>query len=132
MRLGRYIRGNERTHITFCRRLALKVRNWLTRTASDARQGQGAADRGEYRQAAGATEKALNSGAEQKITLDGGAIMSIDWTMLVAAIVAFLLAFIIQALMQAQIRIASTGIILAIGITNSLLTAILATVIIVR
>ena len=43
--------------------------------------------------------------------------MSIDWTMLVAAIVAFLLAFIIQALMQAQIRIASTGIILAIGIT---------------
>ena len=58
--------------------------------------------------------------------------MSIDWTMQVAAIVAFLLAFIIQALMQAQIRIASTGIILAIGITNSLLTAILATVIIVR
>jgi hypothetical protein len=30
------IRGNERTHITFCRRLALKVRNWLTRAASDA------------------------------------------------------------------------------------------------
>ena len=58
--------------------------------------------------------------------------MTIDWTMLVAPVVAFLLAFIIQALMQAQIRIASTGIILAIGITNSLLTAILATVIIVR
>src|SRR5262249_7749101 len=54
VRLGRYIRGNERTHITFCRRLALKVRNWLTRAASDAREGQGAADRGEYRQAAGA------------------------------------------------------------------------------
>ena len=35
-------------------------------------------------------------------------------------------------LMQARIRIASTGIILAIGITNSFLTAILATVIIVR
>ena len=58
--------------------------------------------------------------------------MTIDWTMLVAPVVAFLLAFIIQALMQARIRIASTGIILAIGITNSLLTAILATVIIVR
>jgi hypothetical protein len=58
--------------------------------------------------------------------------MNIDWTMLVAAVVAFLLAFIIQALMQARIRMPSTGIILAIGITNSLLTAILATVIIVR
>ena len=58
--------------------------------------------------------------------------MNIDWTMLLAAVVAFLLAFIIQALMQARIRMPSTGIILAIGITNSLLTAILATVIIVR
>jgi hypothetical protein len=62
----------------------------------------------------------------------GVPIMNIDWTMLVAAVVAFLLAFIIQALMQARIRMPSTGIILAIGITNSLLTAILATVIIVR
>ena len=58
--------------------------------------------------------------------------MTIDWTMLVVSVVAFLLAFIIQALMQARIRISSSGIILAIGITNSLLTAILATVIIVR
>jgi hypothetical protein len=58
--------------------------------------------------------------------------MSIDWIMLVAVIVAFLLALGIQSLLQARIKIASTGIILAIGITNALLTAILATVIIVR
>ena len=58
--------------------------------------------------------------------------MSIDWTMLVAVVVVFLVAFGIQSLFQARIRIASTGIILAIGITNALLTAILATVIIVR
>jgi len=58
--------------------------------------------------------------------------MSIDWIMLVAVVVAFLLALGIQSLLQAQIKIASTGIILAIGITNALLTAILATVIIVR
>ena len=58
--------------------------------------------------------------------------MSIDWTMLVAVVVAFSLALLIQSLLQARIRIASTGIILAIGITNALLTAILATVIIVR
>jgi uncharacterized membrane protein YqiK len=44
--------------------------------------------------------------------------MSIDWTMLVVAVVAFLLAFIIQALMQARIKIASTGIILAMMITK--------------
>ena len=58
--------------------------------------------------------------------------MSIDWTMLIAAAVAFLLAFLIQSLLQARIRIASTGIILAITITNGLLTAILATVVVVR
>jgi hypothetical protein len=58
--------------------------------------------------------------------------MSIDWTMLVVAVVAFLLAFIIQALMQARIKIESTGIILAMTITNSLLTAILATVVVIR
>jgi len=58
--------------------------------------------------------------------------MSIDWTMLIAAVVAFLLAFLIQSLLQARIRIASTGIILAMTITNSLLTAILATVVVVR
>jgi len=58
--------------------------------------------------------------------------MSIDWTMLVAAVVAFSLALVIQSLLQARIRIASAGIILAIGITNALLTAIFATVIIVR
>jgi len=58
--------------------------------------------------------------------------MSIDWIMLVAVVVTFLLALGIQSLLQARIKIASTGIILAIGITNALLTAILATVIIVR
>ena len=58
--------------------------------------------------------------------------MSIDWTMLVAAVVAFSLALVIQSLLQARIRIASTGLILGITITNALLTAILATVIIVR
>ncbi len=75
--------------------------------------------------------------------------MSIEWTLLVIAVVAFLLAFGIQSLMQQRVRAASvrrywnestensvklvrqdvTGIILAIGITNALLTAILATVI---
>ena len=58
--------------------------------------------------------------------------MSIDWTILTVAVVAFLLAFIIQALLQARIRGESTGIIFAIGITNALLTAILATTVIVR
>jgi hypothetical protein len=69
---------------------------------------------------------------EQKITLDGVLSMSVDWTMLVAAVVAFSLALLIQSLLQARIRVGSTGIILAIGITNALLTALLATVIIVR
>jgi hypothetical protein len=58
--------------------------------------------------------------------------MSIDWTMLVVAVVAFVLALVIQSLLQARIRVGSTGIILAIGITNALLTAILATVVVVR
>jgi len=58
--------------------------------------------------------------------------MGIDRTMLVAVVVTFSLALLIQSLLQSRIRIASTGIILAIGITNALLTAILATVIIVR
>jgi hypothetical protein len=58
--------------------------------------------------------------------------MSIDWTMLVVVVVVFLLALVIQSLLQARIRVESTGIILAIGITNALLTAILATTIIVR
>ncbi len=75
--------------------------------------------------------------------------MSIEWTLLVIAVVAFVLAFGIQSLMQQRVRAAGvrrywkestensvklvrqdvTGIILAIGITNALLTAILATVI---
>jgi hypothetical protein len=71
----------------------------------------------------------LRRGAKDNLK---GAVMSIDWTMLVATVVAFLVALGIQSLLQARIRIASTGIILAIGITNALLTAILATVIIVR
>jgi hypothetical protein len=58
--------------------------------------------------------------------------MSIDWTMLVVAVVAFLLALVIQSLLQARIRVESTGIIFAIGITNALLTAILATTLVVR
>jgi hypothetical protein len=58
--------------------------------------------------------------------------MRIDWIMLVAVVVVFLLALLIQSLLQARIRVASTGIVLAIGITNALLTAILATVVIVR
>ena len=58
--------------------------------------------------------------------------MSIDWTMLVVVVVVFSLALVIQSLLQARIRVESTGIILAIGITNALLTAILATTIIVR
>jgi len=58
--------------------------------------------------------------------------MSIDWTMLVVIVVVFLLALVIQSLMQARIKVESTGIIIAIGITNALLTAILATTIIVR
>ena len=58
--------------------------------------------------------------------------MSIDWTMLVAAVVTFSLALLVQSLLQARLRVGSTGIILAIGITNALLTALLATVIIVR
>ena len=58
--------------------------------------------------------------------------MSIDWTMLVVVVVVFLLVLVIQSLLQARIRVASTGIVLAIGITNALLTAILATAIIVR
>jgi hypothetical protein len=69
---------------------------------------------------------------EQKIALDGVLSMSVDWTMLVTAVVAFSLALLIQSLLQARIRVGSTGIILAIGITNALLTALLATVIIVR
>jgi hypothetical protein len=58
--------------------------------------------------------------------------MSIDWTMLVVVVVVFLLTLVIQSLLQARIRVESTGIIVAIGITNALLTAILATTIIVR
>ena len=58
--------------------------------------------------------------------------MSIDGTMLVVVVVVFSLGLLIQSLLQARIRIASAGIILAIGITNALLTAILATAIIVR
>jgi hypothetical protein len=77
--------------------------------------------------------------------------MSIDWTMLVATVVAFVLALIIQSVVQRQILATNarqysnesteqcqigpprpTGIIFAVGITNALLTAILATVIIVR
>jgi len=58
--------------------------------------------------------------------------MSIDWTMLVVVVVVFLFALVIQSLLQARIRVESTGIILAIGITNAVLTAILATTIIVR
>jgi hypothetical protein len=58
--------------------------------------------------------------------------MSIDRTMLVVVVVVFLLALLIQSLLQARISVASTGIVLAIGITNALLTAILATVIIVH
>ena len=58
--------------------------------------------------------------------------MSIDWTMLVVVVVVFLLALVIQSLLQARIRLASAGLILAIGITNALLTAILATVVVVR
>ena len=58
--------------------------------------------------------------------------MRIDWIMLVAVVVVFLLALLIQSLLQARIRVGSTGIILAIGITNALLTAILAIVIIFR
>ena len=58
--------------------------------------------------------------------------MSIDWAMLAVAVVTFSLTLVIQSLLQARIRIASAGLILAIGITNALLTALLATVIIVR
>ena len=69
---------------------------------------------------------------DAKDNLRRGAIMSIDWTMLVVVVVVFSLGLLIQSLLQARIRIASAGIILAIGITNALLTAILATAIIVR
>jgi len=58
--------------------------------------------------------------------------MSIDWAMLAVAVVTFSLTLVIQSLLQARIRIASAGLILAIGITNALLTAILATSIIIR
>lgn len=58
--------------------------------------------------------------------------MSIDWTMLVVIVVVFLLALVTQSTLQARIKVESTGIIVAIGITNALLTAILATTIIVR
>ena len=58
--------------------------------------------------------------------------MSIDWTMLAVAVVAFLLALLIQFLLQARIKGESAGIIPATTITNSLQTAILATVIVVR
>ena len=72
----------------------------------------------------------MKPGAKGK--LRRGTIMRIDWIMLVAVVVVFLLALLIQSLLQARIRVASTGIVLAIGITNALLTAILATVVIVR
>ena len=55
--------------------------------------------------------------------------MSIDWTSLEAAGVAFLLSLSIQLFVQVLIRHPSTGIILAISITNALLAAILAAVI---
>jgi hypothetical protein len=55
--------------------------------------------------------------------------LTIDWTSLEAAVVAFLLALSIQLLAQALIRTPSTGIIFAIAITNALLAAILAAVI---
>jgi len=55
--------------------------------------------------------------------------MIIDWTSLGAAGLAFLLALSVQLLVQALIRTPSTGIILAISITNALLAAILASVI---
>jgi len=77
------------------------------------------------------------------------AVTSINWTTPGAALVAFLLALVIQSLMQKRVMAANlrrywsagpkntdklarqdvSGIILAIGITNGLLTAILATVI---
>jgi hypothetical protein len=55
--------------------------------------------------------------------------MITDWILLKAAVVAFLLVLSIQLLVQALIRRPSTGIILAISITNALLGAIVAAVI---
>jgi len=55
--------------------------------------------------------------------------MITDWTSLKAAVVAFLLLLSIQLLVQALIKRPSTGIILAISITNALLGAIVAAVI---
>jgi hypothetical protein len=55
--------------------------------------------------------------------------MITDWISLEAAGLAFLLALSIQLLVQALIRRPSTGIILAISITNALLVAIVAAVI---
>jgi hypothetical protein len=56
--------------------------------------------------------------------------MITDWTSLEAAGLAFLLALSIQLLVQALISRPSTGIILAISITNALLVAIVAAVIV--
>jgi hypothetical protein len=55
--------------------------------------------------------------------------MITDWISLEAAGLAFLLALSIQLLVQAVIKRPSTGIILAISITNALLVAIVAAVI---
>jgi hypothetical protein len=55
--------------------------------------------------------------------------MITDWISLEAAGLAFLLALSIQLLVQALIKRPSTGIILAISITNALLVAIVAAVI---
>jgi hypothetical protein len=55
--------------------------------------------------------------------------MIIDWISLEAAGLAFLLALSIQLFVLALIKRPSTGIILAISVTNALLTAILAAVI---
>jgi hypothetical protein len=55
--------------------------------------------------------------------------MITDWSSLKAAVVAFLLVLSIQLLVQALIRRPSTGIILAISITNAFLGAIVAAVI---
>ena len=55
--------------------------------------------------------------------------MITDWISLEAAGLAFLVALSIQLLVQALTRRPSTGIILAISITNALLVAIVAAVI---
>jgi hypothetical protein len=78
--------------------------------------------------------------------------MRIDWVMLIAAVVVFLLALVIQFVVQKQVTATNVrrywneraedsgklvrqdvgGIIVAIGITNALLAAILATGIIIH